>query len=363
MEKTNSFEFAFNSSSISLFPNFILPEDGDDNIDGNEEKSTTTAYARPNLSKVMPLTTIPTIDMIIDHDSLVSVITKACEDFGFFQIINHGVPRDVYKKMMDVSMAFFRLPCEERGKLYSSNPHEVVRVGSGYVELQNKERVNLWMERLSHLAHPFLKENAHLLPQNPPEYREIAVEYAKEIADLVDRLWGLLSEGLGVEQDYMRKRFENNLVFQQIVNFYPPCPDPELTLGLPPHSDIGLITVLQQVEGVSGLQIFKDGKWLSVDPLPDALIINLGDQFEVLSNGRFKSQDHRAVNNAKVQRLSVVTHCKPKMEVVIGPIYELDIKTKQTPLYRQYPFEEYNTQYYKDFKVVRKVKELFLLNP
>ncbi|MCL7023320.1 hypothetical protein MKW94_010859 [Papaver nudicaule] len=234
--------------------------------------------------------------------------------------------------MMDVSKAFFCLPCEERGKLYSSNPHEVVRVGS--------ERVNLWIERLSHLAHPDLK---HLLPQNPPEYREIAVEYAKEIADLVDRLWGLLSEGLGLAPNYLKNRFENNVVFHQIANFYPPCPDPELTLGLPPHSDVGLITVLQQM----------GNGWLAVDPLPGALIINLGDQLEVMSNRRFKSQNHRAVTNAKVQRLSIATHCKPKME----------INAEQTPLYRQYPFEEYNTEFYKDFKVVRKVKELFLLHP
>ena len=67
------------------------------------------------------------------------------------------------------------------------------------------------------------------------------------------------------------------------MNYYPACPRPDLVLGLSPHSDGSALTVLQQGKGSSvGLQILKDGKWISVQPIPNALVINIGDTIEVL---------------------------------------------------------------------------------
>ena len=64
-------------------------------------------------------------------------------------------------------------------------------------------------------------------------------------------------------------------------NYYPPCPQPEQVIGLPPHSDFGGITSLLEVNGVQGLQIKKDGLWIPVKSLPNAFIINIGDALEV----------------------------------------------------------------------------------
>ena len=65
------------------------------------------------------------------------------------------------------------------------------------------------------------------------------------------------------------------------VNFYPPCPEPELTYGLPAHTDPNALTILLQDLMVPGLQVLKDGKWVAVDPHPDAFVINIGDQLQV----------------------------------------------------------------------------------
>jgi isopenicillin N synthase-like dioxygenase len=65
------------------------------------------------------------------------------------------------------------------------------------------------------------------------------------------------------------------------VNYYPPCPQPERVIGLKSHSDPGGLTTLLQNGDIEGLQIRKDGQWIPVKPLPDALIINLGDVLEV----------------------------------------------------------------------------------
>lgn len=65
------------------------------------------------------------------------------------------------------------------------------------------------------------------------------------------------------------------------MNFYPECPEPELTYGLPAHTDPNALTILLQDLQVAGLQVLKDGKWLSIKPHPDAFVINIGDQIQV----------------------------------------------------------------------------------
>lgn len=66
-------------------------------------------------------------------------------------------------------------------------------------------------------------------------------------------------------------------------NYYPPCPRPDLTLGVREHADGSAITFLLQDNGVGGLQVLKDDQWFSVPTVPGALLINVGDQVEVIS--------------------------------------------------------------------------------
>lgn len=69
------------------------------------------------------------------------------------------------------------------------------------------------------------------------------------------------------------------------MNYYPACPRPDLVLGLSPHSDGSALTVLQQGkkggDAVVGLQILKNNTWIPIHPIPNALVINIGDTIEV----------------------------------------------------------------------------------
>lgn len=67
-----------------------------------------------------------------------------------------------------------------------------------------------------------------------------------------------------------------------VVNCYPPCPEPELTLGMPPHSDYGFLTLVLQDE-VQGLQIQSQNKWVTIEPVPNSFVVNVGDHLEVLN--------------------------------------------------------------------------------
>ncbi|MCL7031135.1 hypothetical protein MKW94_004995 [Papaver nudicaule] len=128
------------------------------------------------------------------------------------------------------------------------------------------------------------------------------------------------------------------------MNYYPPCPRPELVIGITSHSDFSGLTILLQLNEVEGLQIKKEERWISIKPLPDAFIVNVGDVLEIMTNGIYRSVDHRAAVNSTKERLSLATFHDPKPESEIGPISSLI--TPQTPaLFKRGGFENLAKEY------------------
>ncbi|OVA09170.1 Oxoglutarate/iron-dependent dioxygenase [Macleaya cordata] len=176
---------------------------------------------------------------------------------------------------MSVATEFFERPVQDRIDLYSEDPKEPVRF---YTSINyNKEEVHYWRDNLRHPCHP-VEDYRNLWPSKPTNYREVVGTYSVEVRRLAFKLLELICLGLGLELGF----FEEQLSKIQLmsVNYYPPCPDPSLTLGLPKHGDPNLLTLLLQ--GLpDGLQVFKDGEWISVDPIPNAFVVNLGHQLQV----------------------------------------------------------------------------------
>lgn len=114
-------------------------------------------------------------------------------------------------------------------------------------------------------------------------------------------LLSLMSQGLGLEPNCLNDKTRGNPTYRVQANYYPPCPNPELTLGLGVHTDRDALTVILTTPEVQGLQLLKDEKWIAVDPVPSALIVNLGDQLQVLSNGQYKSVLHRELSPTRLK--------------------------------------------------------------
>ncbi|CAN1256896.1 Protein SRG1 [Linum perenne] len=124
------------------------------------------------------------------------------------------------------------------------------------------------------------------------------------------------------------------------MNYYPPCKESNKVMGFTAHSDASALTLLTQVNNVQGLQIRKDGEWVPIAPIPGAFIVNVGDIIEIMSNGEYKSIEHRAMVNPDKERISIATfHC-PNMKVMIEPIPEL-INVKKQAKYQSISREEY----------------------
>ncbi|XAR71572.1 Flavanone 3-dioxygenase [Bertholletia excelsa] len=297
---------------------------------------------RPKLSEVKDCENVPIIDLGCgDRHLIVRQIGDACRIYGFFQVINHGVSVAAVEKMLQVADEFFRLPVEEKMKLYSDDPSKTMRLSTSFNV--KKEKVHNWRDYLRLHCYP-LDQYVPEWPSNPPSFKDIVSNYCKEVRDLGMRLEEAIAESLGLDKDHIK-----NVLGEQgqhmAVNFYPPCPEPELTYGLPGHTDPNALTILLQDFQVAGLQVLKDGEWMAVKPHPNAFVVNIGDQLQALSNGRYKSVWHRAVVNMDKPRMSIASFLCPSDEALISPPNELT-KDGAEALYRSFTYAEYYKKFW-----------------
>ncbi|KAJ0431944.1 putative flavanone 3-dioxygenase [Helianthus annuus] len=266
---------------------------------------------------------IPTINLTGDQNpnTLRQEITRACKDWGTFHVINHGVPVNLLDEIRKVGSFFFEeLPMGERIK-YACDPNSPASEGYGSRMLVASDDAVLdWRDYFDHHTFPVSRRCSSRWPHVPDNYREVVEEYSDQMKLLAQKVLGLISGSLGLSSSYIEDAMEE--LYQNItISYYPACPQPELTLGLQSHSDFGFITLLIQ-DNVAGLQVVKDGEWVTVDPVSHAVLVILGDQTEIITNGIYKSCQHRAITNANKPRLSVATFHDPAKTTTVTPAFE-----------------------------------------
>lgn len=104
-------------------------------------------------------------------------------------------------------------------------------------------------------------------------------QFASTVSHLAQTLAGILVEKVGHKTTFFQENCQPNTCYLR-MNRYPACPIASEVFGLTPHTDSDFLTILHQ-DQVGGLQLVKDGRWISVKPNSEALIINIGDLFQV----------------------------------------------------------------------------------
>ncbi|XP_050374022.1 protein SRG1-like [Argentina anserina] len=272
----------------------------------------------------------------------ISQLATACKDWGFFQVVNHGIDLSLLESIEKVAQDFFMLPLAEKQK-YPMAPG-TIQGGYGQAFVFSEDQKLDWCNTFVLGLEPKFLRCPMLWPTNPEKFSETVEIYSKEVRKLCQNLLKYIAMSLGLEGEIFEKMF-GEAVQAIRMNYYPPCSRPDLVLGLSPHSDGSALTVLQQGKNNSvGLQILKDDQWVPVQPIPNALVIIIGDTIEVLTNGIYKSVEHRAVTHKVKDRLSIVTYYAPSLEVEVGPVQEL--LDENTPCkYRRYNHGEYSEHY------------------
>ncbi|KAJ8618944.1 hypothetical protein MRB53_015130 [Persea americana] len=287
-----------------------------------------------------PVPEVPLINLgDPDCDRVVREMARASEEWGIFQVVNHGIPVELINKLQKVGKEFFELPQEEKEE-YAIKPGSESLEGYGTRLQKDLEGKKAWVDFFFHNIWPPSRVNYSVWPRNPPSYRAVNEEYAKKMMGVVDKVLGNLSLGLGLEERVLKDAVGGDgLEYLLKINYYPPCPRPDLALGVVAHTDMSAVTILVPND-VSGLQVFKDDVWFNVKYIPNALIVHIGDQLEVLSNGKFKSVLHRTTVNKEKARMSWPVFCSPPGELVLGPLPQLT-NDENPPKFKTKKYKDY----------------------
>ncbi|XXG77373.1 hypothetical protein AAC387_Pa08g1540 [Persea americana] len=291
---------------------------------------------------------IPAIDLFSPDSK--TLLVKACEEFGFFKVINHGIPVEFMDSLEAEAVKFFSLPQPEKEKAGPANPF-----GYGNKRIGNNGDMG-WIEFLLMQSNAkSISETSWVISRENPEcFCSAVTDYISAVKKLACEVLEMLAEGLKIQpRDVLSKILmdeESDSVFR--INHYPPCPDLQALhcnlTGFGEHTDPQIISVLRS-NNTSGLQIsLRDGSWVSAPSDKSSFFISVGDCLQVLTNGRFKSVKHRVIANSMKSRVSMIYFGAPSLREKIAPLSLLTGEgAEKESQYREFKWSEYKISAYK----------------
>ncbi|GKV28159.1 hypothetical protein SLEP1_g37245 [Rubroshorea leprosula] len=268
------------------------------------------------------LSMIPIIDLNFISSSTTSSgeeelrkLKSALCSWGCFQATGHGIPIALLNKVRTVAREFFEQPMEEKKK-YSKRVDEMQGYGGDPTPEQGQFLD--WQDRLFLDVYPEDLKKPTFWPQNPKSFREVLEEYTIKIKMVTEMVSKAIAKSLQLEENCFQNQLGEGAILNARFNYYSRCQRPEVVLGLKPHADGSAYTIILQ-DDVEGLQVLKGEQWFTVPTISDALLVLMGDQMEIMSNGIFKSPVHRVLTNSERGRISIAMFYSPEKNKEIGP--------------------------------------------
>nr|XP_043637416.1 gibberellin 2-beta-dioxygenase 8-like [Erigeron canadensis] len=293
---------------------------------------------------------LPVIDLEqINYDKL----EEACKEWGIFRLVNHGIPLTLLTRLHEHIVRMFGLGFESKKDLFGSIPTSIMSYFYGTPALTpsgdalyKKDQGTLiynWVEGLN--VPLSMDQPSHVDFHEQPllihDMRLLIEEYGVHQARIAKSIFSAMSQNLNLCDEH--KGYMSPSTGQLRVYRYPRCliDNPTKVWGMEVHTDSSVVTILNQYE-VEGLQILsKDNAWIDAKPIPNTLIVHLGDMMQAISDDRYKSVKHRVKVNSENERISMGYFVFPDHNCVIG-----------SSVYKPFTYSDFRAQVQQDIKTL-----------
>ncbi|XP_030533891.1 1-aminocyclopropane-1-carboxylate oxidase homolog 6-like isoform X1 [Rhodamnia argentea] len=219
----------------------------------------------------LPVVDLSQIQSPEKRKAVVDEVKAASSEWGFFRLVNHGVPHGLMEDILEAIREFHEGDPEEKKRLYSRDTARNLVYYSNYsfYHARSLSRRDSFAV-MSNMSDPL---------ELPATCREAIWEYRKQMRELGDLLLELLSEALGLKPRHLIE-MECGKKHDLVCHYHPPCPEPDRTWGSTQHRDPFFLTVLLQ-DQVGGLQVLHQDHWVDVKPVPGSFVVNIGDFLQI----------------------------------------------------------------------------------
>ncbi|KAH6771618.1 gibberellin 2-oxidase 6 [Perilla frutescens var. frutescens] len=280
------------------------------------------------------------------------MIVKACEEFGFFKVMNHGVKQEIITPMEEETRNFFSKPVPDKQRAGPSDPY-----GYGSRNIGLNGDVGEVEYLLLHANPLFLSHNSKYLSSFSHKFRCAVSKYVEGVRELACEILDLIEEGLWADRAHKAQAHQLSGLVRELhndsllrLNHYPA--QAESKVGFGAHTDPQILTILRS-NGLGGLQIsLENGLWVPVDPHPPSTFcVIVGDVLQAMTNGRFASVKHRVVVESVRSRTSIVYFAAPPLHATISGMTMPELEgSNPNPhprrLYRSFSWAEYKKATY-----------------
>jgi len=273
-------------------------------------------------------------------------IANAAREWGFFQVVNHGISATIVEQAWQQTEQFFAQPMAAKEAIMRTRENPW-----GYYnnELTKNQRDKKEVFDFTSEGVDSIYAATNRWPEFDPEFRVVMAAYRNACAKLALQLLQAFCHGLGLPADYLSADFDPHHTGFIRLNYYP-VKDPMghhedvartivADQGVHHHTDAGALTILSQ-DAVGGLQVHKDGCWHDVPPVAGAFVINTGDMMQVWSNDVYHAAVHRVLAMDSTDRYSIPFFYNPAAGTRVAPLPT--VVTDQEPAhYRTIDWSEY----------------------
>jgi isopenicillin N synthase-like dioxygenase len=295
----------------------------------------------------MSAETLPVIDVRdLQRPATQRAIDAACREWGFFQIVGHGIDERALAALRREMRAFFALPLSAK--------HSIMRTAEnpwGFYDRELTKHTRDWKQVYDY-GPPDGRAIVPQLPRELPAFAPAIARFYAECDALAFELVEVIAGNLGMAPGALDACFRPDHTSFLRLNYYPPCPAParpvdlslgrEGHLGVNHHTDAGALTLLLQDEQ-PGLEVFHDNRWHLVEPRSDALVVNIGDIVQVWSNDRYTAALHRGLVSADAERFSAPFFFNPAYSTQYAPLPST-VDARHPPRYRPIHWGEFRAQ-------------------